>query len=118
VDDGDGDGPVVLLGFSLGGGERLLGRVEADGDAIGRGGGGRRLAHDGGGGGAGRCPMTASGDRAKAAATAATMSLFITLSPGCTTSSGGAGTMTFATARRRPETGHFPVKGFESVLEV
>src|SRR5258708_9718889 len=62
--------------------------------------------------------MTASGDKAKAAATAATMSLFITLSPGCATSSGGAGTMTYATVRRRPESGHFPVKGFESVLEV
>ena len=45
VDDGDGDRPVVLLGLRLGGGERLLGRVETDAEAIRRR-RGRRLAHD------------------------------------------------------------------------
>jgi hypothetical protein len=46
------------------------------------------------------------------------MSLFMTLSPGCATSLGGAGTMTFAKERRRPEADHFLVKDLSQCLRL
>jgi hypothetical protein len=77
IDDGDGDRPVVLLRLGLGRGDRLLGRVGADAEPVGRRGRRRR-------GGVAVWACSTTGDNSRTAAAAATIILlmrFLSRSP-------------------------------------